>query len=186
VGRWGTKFVGTKNLVVRRNFVHHNVGPGLWTDVNNIDVLYEGNRIEDNAKAGLTHEISYRAIIRRNVITRNGTSRPYPYWVERACILISNSSDVEVYENICEDNWQGIAALHVYRGVGSNLGAWEVRNLRVHQNEVRTINAEGGRGRSGLVADSASPVFYRMGNRFDANKYSVPSWLRPLFLVAGC
>jgi hypothetical protein len=92
---------------------------------------------------------------------------------------------VEVYENICEDNWQGIAALHVYRGVGSNLGAWEVRNLRVHRNEVRTTNAESGQGRSGLVADSASPVFYRMGNRFDANKYNVPSCSGHYFLWQG-
>jgi hypothetical protein len=40
----GTKFVSTENLVVRNNFVHHNQGPGLWTDIDNYNVLYEYNQ----------------------------------------------------------------------------------------------------------------------------------------------
>jgi hypothetical protein len=170
----GTKFVFTTNLVVRRNFVHHNQGPGLWTDINNVAALYEANRVEDNVQAGLKHEISYSAVIRWNVIRRNGSIKPYPYWVEGACIVISNSSDVEVYENICEDNWQGIVAVHVDRGRG-NLGLWELRNLRVHHNVVTTINALPGQGRSGVAAQALSPVFDQMGNRFEANTYHTPS-----------
>lgn len=44
----GTKFVETNRLKVRNNWVHHNNGPGLWTDINNDQTLYEGNLVEDN------------------------------------------------------------------------------------------------------------------------------------------
>ena len=44
----GTKFVRTENLIVRRNHSHHNIGPGLWTDGNNLNTLYEHNRVTDN------------------------------------------------------------------------------------------------------------------------------------------
>ena len=64
----GTKFARTRDLVVRRNFVHHNRGPGLWTDIDNVRTLYEANRVEDNGEAGILHEISYAAVIRNNVV----------------------------------------------------------------------------------------------------------------------
>ena len=55
----GTKFWATTNLVVRNNHVHHNFGPGLWADNDNVGALYEGNIVEDNDWAGIFHEISY-------------------------------------------------------------------------------------------------------------------------------
>ena len=38
----GTKFVHTVNLVVRNNYVHHNNGPGLWTDGSNMQRVVRG------------------------------------------------------------------------------------------------------------------------------------------------
>jgi hypothetical protein len=72
VGGGGTKFVDTRWLVARGNFVHHNNGPGLWTDADNVYTVYEHNRVEDNAAAGIFHEISYDAVIRFNTVRRNG------------------------------------------------------------------------------------------------------------------
>ena len=72
----GTKFHGTQNLVARGNFIHHNNGPGLWTDIDNIYVLFENNRVEDNSRAGIYHEVSYDAIIRNNTSARNGSRVP--------------------------------------------------------------------------------------------------------------
>ncbi|HZD52646.1 MAG TPA: right-handed parallel beta-helix repeat-containing protein, partial [Woeseiaceae bacterium] len=37
----GTKFGATTGLIVRNSCVHHNEGPGLWTDYDNIGTLYE-------------------------------------------------------------------------------------------------------------------------------------------------
>jgi Right handed beta helix region len=33
----GTKFWETKGLVVRNSCIHHNAGPGLWTDTDNVE-----------------------------------------------------------------------------------------------------------------------------------------------------
>ena len=68
----GTKFWATTGLVVRNSCVHHNAGPGLWTDYDNIDTLYEGNIVFSNANDGIKHEISYDAIIRDNIVAGNG------------------------------------------------------------------------------------------------------------------
>ena len=36
----GSKFAFTDRLIVRNNYVHHNAGPGLWSDIDNINTLY--------------------------------------------------------------------------------------------------------------------------------------------------
>ena len=69
----GTKFVKTDSLVVRNNYVHDNGGPGIWTDIDNVHVLIENNRVEANAREGIVHEIGYSAVIRNNSVTGNGT-----------------------------------------------------------------------------------------------------------------
>ncbi len=69
----GAKWAVTTGLTIRGNWSHDNAGPGLWTDINNIDTLYEDNRVEDSEFAGIFHEISYAAIIRNNVIRNNGS-----------------------------------------------------------------------------------------------------------------
>ena len=108
-----TKFVFTNRLVVRDNFSHHNHGPGLWTDIDNNDCLYEGNRVEDNDWRGIFHEISYACVIRNNVVRNNGHSFPAgtPLFVlEGAGILVNSSADVEIYGNVVEGNRNGIGA----------------------------------------------------------------------------
>ncbi|PWT79267.1 MAG: hypothetical protein C5B58_14025, partial [Acidobacteria bacterium] len=44
----GTKFGYTDGLTVRDNYVHDNHGSGMWTDVNNINTLYEDNVVTGN------------------------------------------------------------------------------------------------------------------------------------------
>ena len=72
----GTKWAETRGLVVRGNWSHDNHGPGMWTDINNVDVLYEDNVVTGNQGYGILHEISYRATIRGNVVedTRPATT----------------------------------------------------------------------------------------------------------------
>ena len=70
-GAGGSKWVLTFGLTVRNNNSHHNGGPGLWTDIGNIYVLYENNTVEDNERGGIFHELSYDATIRNNTSRRN-------------------------------------------------------------------------------------------------------------------
>ncbi|MEQ1907320.1 MAG: right-handed parallel beta-helix repeat-containing protein [Vicinamibacterales bacterium] len=170
----GTKWVYTTHLVVRDNDVHDNHGPGLWTDINNTDVLFEGNRVHDNDLSGIFHEVGYRAVIRNNVANRNGRARPFPGWVVGAGILVSSSSDVEVYGNNLTDNWQGIAGLEDERGNGAN-GPWVLARLHVHDNVIRqTMAPEPGSGRSGVAqVNDGTSAFTSGGNRFTNNTYAL-------------
>ncbi len=93
----GAKFANTTNLKVLNNYSHDNNGGGLWTDINNIYTLYDGNRIENNAGAGLSHEISYDCIMRNNIIANNGPDANS--WLWGAQIQIQNSQNCEVYNN---------------------------------------------------------------------------------------
>jgi hypothetical protein len=43
-GGGGSKWVYTSHLIVRGNYSHDNLGPGLWTDINNIHTLYPSFR----------------------------------------------------------------------------------------------------------------------------------------------
>jgi hypothetical protein len=162
----GTKFVRTEGLVVRGNHVHHNLGPGLWTDIDNLHTLYEGNLVEDNAHAGIFHEISYAARIRHNTVRRNGFSQGV--WLWGAGILVAGSPDVEISENVVEDNANGIAAIQQDRGSGAH-GPYVVENLRVLNNRVRMRT-----GNSGLAQDNGDrSVFTSRNNRFDHNHYDL-------------
>jgi parallel beta-helix repeat protein len=168
----GTKFTFTHDLVVRRNYSHDNHGPGLWTDINNINCLYEGNRVEDNDWRGIFHEVSYACVIRNNIVRRNGFAIPGAMGVlDGAGIIISNSPNVEVYGNTVEDNRGGIAGIESDRGSG-NQGAWNITNLYVHDNTVRQTDTH----RAGGIVDSdpnADPYAVAANNRWANNTYII-------------
>src|SRR5207253_9524779 len=46
---------------IRNNWVHDNNGPGLWNDGANYNTIYEYHLVENNAGAGIDHEISFNA-----------------------------------------------------------------------------------------------------------------------------
>jgi parallel beta-helix repeat protein len=168
----GTKFAFTRGLVVRDNHVHDNVGPGLWTDIDNLDTLYEGNTVVDNADSGIFHEISYRATIRDNVVRGNG-KRAAGLWCFGAGIQIAASSDVEVVGNTVVDNQHSVMAIQQDRGAGA-LGPRVVRNLFVHDNRIEGGAAEG--SATGACQDFASGVFDpAANNRFEGNRYFGPA-----------
>jgi parallel beta-helix repeat protein len=168
----GTKFVKTDGLIVRNNYVHDNHGPGLWTDIDNINTLYEGNRVENNTMMGIFHEISYKATIRNNTVRGNGFGMNQ--WLYGAGIMVSASQDVEVYGNTVEGNANGITAVQQARGSGS-YGEYLVRNVYVHDNRV-TMRS----GRSGIAQDVGdNAVFTSRNNRFAHNTYTLGTNSRP-------
>lgn len=160
----GTKFVRTRNLTVRGNYVHHNNGPGLWTDIDNVDTLYENNRVVRNRGVGIFHEISYAAIIRNNVVEGNGFG--FSEWLWGAGILVAASSDVEIYGNTVSNNANGICAIQQKRGRGS-FGRHVVENLHVYNNIIIMKD-----GLTGLAQDLGdSSLFTQKNNRFENNIY---------------
>lgn len=174
----GTKFVKTRNLIVRANNSHHNNGPGLWTDIDNIHTTYEDNRIEDNAGPGIFHEISYNAVIRRNTARRNGLN--FHPWLLGAGIHIAASSNVEVYGNTVSDNGNGITAVQQPRGTGAH-GPWVVENLWVHDNVVTMTS-----GMSGVGQDFGdNSYFTSRNNRFTNNTYHLGSNAAPFAWMNG-
>jgi parallel beta-helix repeat protein len=172
----GAKLARTNGLIVRGNFSHHNHGAGLHTDLDNINTLYENNRVEDNDWRGIFHEVSYKATIRNNICRRNGLRMaPGPkFSVDGAGILISTSRDVEVYGNTVEGNRAGIGGLQTNRGSGK-YGHYDLANLYVHDNTVRL-----GNGRTGVVQNVGSnAVFNGLNNRYVNNDYDLGTELKP-------
>ncbi len=162
----GTKFAHTRNLVVRNNYSHHNGGPGLWTDIDNVDTLYEGNRVMHNSGMGIFHEISYAAVIRNNYVEGNGSG--HSAWLWGAGIVVAASPNVEVYGNEVVNNADGIAGIQQNRGSGQ-YGPYQVSNLHVHDNHV-TMNG----GNTGLVQDIGdNSYFTSRNNRFVNNNFTV-------------
>ncbi len=182
----GTKFTKTHDLVVRNNHVHHNNGPGLWTDINNTRTLYEDNLVEDNNGPGIFHEISYEAIIRNNTVRRNALGITNSY-SGAAGILVSASGCaskpprntpvrtgndgkrvcVEVYGNRVEGNAGAIAAIQQSRGSGV-YGEYRLRGVYIHNNYVQWdegfVAIGGDDGRNDIWKPESN-------NRFDRNTY---------------
>jgi parallel beta-helix repeat protein len=160
----GVKATNCTDVVFRGNSVHDNNGPGLWADIDCVNTLYEDNVVVDNAGPGIYHEISGRAVVRHNVVERNGSDDSS--WLWGAGILVAASSDVEVYENTVTDNGNGIAGIQQDRGIG-RYGERLLTGLNVHHNTVRL-----GQGRVGIAEDVGDEsVFNDRNNRFESNTY---------------
>jgi parallel beta-helix repeat protein len=164
VGGWeagGSKWIGTTKLLVRNNRFTGNLGPGLWTDTNNVRTRYIGNRIEHNAGPGIYHESSSAALIRDNVVVGNGKGAGG--W-DRAGILIGASNHVEVFDNVVRRNGWGIFAKQHGE---SPL----VSQLFVHDNLI--VMCDGSTGVELGVGIPENGIYSSRGNRFERNHYRV-------------
>jgi hypothetical protein len=164
----GSKFVGTRGLRVRFNYVEGNWGPGLWTDIDNEDVLYENNWVFRNTGPGIFHEISQSAVIRDNQVEKNGTG--FDAWLWGAQILVSTSRDVEIYGNqvvVARKAGNGITLVQQDRGSG-RAGRHVTTGNFVHDNSVVYL---GEAGMSGAAADFDPETLYGGHNRFRRNSY---------------
>ena len=169
----GTKFVKTRDLIVRGNYVHHNRGRGLWTDIDNIDSLFEDNLVELNDAEGITHEISYAAIIRNNTVRYNG--RGFDVWLWGAQILVQNSSDTLVTGNtvvVSAEGGNGIGVVNQNRGGSGTFGPWISQRVTVQGNEITFL---GSAGSAGLSDDTATSFACGADadNHFDGNTYHI-------------
>jgi parallel beta-helix repeat protein len=184
-GEWeagGGKSWMTERQSVSHNYVHGNMGPGLWSDGGNIDTTYEANKISDNWHAGIQHEISYDAVIRYNEISGNG--RVHKGWVWDAGIQIQSSGGlrrIDVAHNVVAGNANGIVVID---SGGRALeepaphGPHTVQNVWVHDNKVTMFPGE----TTGAAEDTDDPgIFTTNNNRFDRNTYYLQDLSEPCF-----
>jgi len=102
----GIKVVLTDRFRISRCLARDNNGVGIWFDIDNRDGIIERSDAIDN-EVGIMVEISQRITVRNNVIVRNGLN-PNRGWRESG-ILIAESNNTLVENNICVDNRAGIA-----------------------------------------------------------------------------
>jgi len=163
------------NTTFRNNFVHHNLGNGIWYDGENPGSVIENNLVEDNAGFGIFYEVSGQGVIRNNTIRRNGASG----------IMISLSHNVEMYGNTLEHNLHGIQYFVNCTHVGSQAGGWigeafYMQDLAAYDNVI-VVGTQSGAFAVGInytSCTSAQLAPYLDGSkklRFFRNTYHVPS-----------
>jgi parallel beta helix pectate lyase-like protein len=182
----GAKFVRTNYLVVRGNYVHDNHGVGLWTDGWNAHVVYDSNRVEDNYGSGIMHEISLDAVIRNNIVQRNGLKQFQ--WGYGAGILVASSPNVEAYGNTVTNNARGIVGIGHIRQEDPAL--FILQNLYVHDNTVTMTNvatdASGTGNATGIVQDDGDLTYFTAKkNRFAGNTYHLGTATQYFYWMNG-
>lgn len=182
----GVKAGAVERLTLRRNHVYDNYGSGLWCDVDCRNILFEDNRVERNADAGIFYEISFDAIIRNNIVLLNGTGKGGQQgsaWVWGAGIQIAASEGVQVYGNSVTVGEGSAGIVLVDQGrermvrpaakAGTEKVFYRTAGNIVRDNEVIY---DGRAGISGGASDVARTnpnfgVIETGGNRFDGNTY---------------
>ena len=104
-GSGGVKLAGDADgTTVVGNRVHHNIGNGLWWDVDARDAFAARNRIYRNTRKGINYEVSGGpAVFRNNVIRWNNTS----FHLDSAGILVTSSQHVTIINNVLGGNRNG-------------------------------------------------------------------------------
>jgi parallel beta-helix repeat protein len=164
----GTKFVKSRNVIVRGNFVHNNYGTGIWFDWDNKGILVANNTITNNDGPGIFHEAGYDAVFRNNIVRGNGFHF-HSGWIDGSGILLLASNDTQIYGNIVQKNEHGIGITQTNRGVGA-FGPHKTHDVYVHDNVVSTV----ARGiAAGFVQSGRDPRYYTSRDiRFANNHYT--------------
>lgn len=131
----GSKCWNTNRLICEYNESYGHVGPGLWTDHDNVNTIYRHNTIYDCQDApGIFHEISFEATIEDNDIRRCGASGD---WLWDAGVQLSTSDGVVVQNNYIEDCGNGVAVISQDRGYSTRLDRpYYGRNCDVLNNTI--------------------------------------------------
>jgi hypothetical protein len=131
---WGWEAGGLKSVLgdqlVVGNEVFGNNGPGLWWDGAASNIRIVGNRVHDNAAAGIIYEIGTDGQIVGNAVWRNGNEDAE--WGWGAGILVSSSAAVQVNDNIVAWNADGISVISQQRDDAPA----EIANIRVERNII--------------------------------------------------
>jgi parallel beta helix pectate lyase-like protein len=167
----GAKIALSDGVTFRGNQVHDNAGPGLWCDIDCRNVVYEDNVVERNLDIGIFHEISFKAVIRNNVVKYNGTGFRGSFW--RAEIGVAASQDVEVYNNTLTVAAGGCGIVLIDQGRRSESRTeYKTRNNTVRDNDLTFEGTACAGGVSDVLPYDANFAIITDGNNsFDRNTY---------------
>jgi hypothetical protein len=181
----GVKIAESDGVTFRGNHVHDNYGLGLWCDIDCRNVVYEENLVENNQYSGIFHEISFKAVIRNNVLRNNGKGDRGWFW--GADILLAASQDVEVTGNTITVAPGGCGIMLIDQGRRSEDGRrYKTRNNTVRANEMTFEGAACAGGVSDTKPDDENFAIITDGNnRFDGNTYRVGRPSGPARFVWG-
>lgn len=96
----GCKISVTGGATVFGNYVHHNRGAGLWSDVSVTETHWFRNIVILNERMGINSEISFGDCIAWNYCRDNGNEGQNESWDRNANIYIQNSGFCWVHNNI--------------------------------------------------------------------------------------
>ena len=121
----GMKTTRTVNLHVYENYVHDNIGPGLWTDVYCEGTKYYRNYVTNTTPQQLQRIGIFYELSKGDTPTLGGSDRQadwdiYENLVEdqaSIAIKVSNSAHVEVYHNTLRHNTRAVALLQDARTI---------------------------------------------------------------------
>jgi hypothetical protein len=167
----GVKVALSDGVAFRNNHVHDNNGPGLWCDIDCRNVLYEGNRVENNHDVGIFHEISFKAVIRNNVLRSNGVGGRRWFWASD--IVVAASQDVQVTGNTLTvaPGSCGIVLIDQGRRAG-NGREYKTRDNTISGNDMTFSGAACAGGVSDTKPGDPNFAIIEQGNnRFDGNTY---------------
>ena len=166
-------------MTFRNNFVHENLGDGIWYDFNNTGALIEGNRVEDNGRTGISFEVSNGATIRNNTLRRNAAD----------AVLISVSQNAQIYNNSLEANFGGI---QYFLNCASLLEeGQDLTNNAAYDNTIVVgtqsyTYANGFSSTSSCTSAQLAPYLNGSKNlTFSRNTYSVPSRPSARYFIWG-
>jgi Right handed beta helix region len=116
----GAKFWDVNEATITSNYVHDNVGPGLWADTDNRGFEVEHNYFADNQGEGFIYEISYNLRLADNTFVRNAlVAGPKLGGFPDSAVYISESGadsrvlgpygdTLVITGNTFTDNWGGV------------------------------------------------------------------------------
>jgi hypothetical protein len=179
----GAKIASTDGVEFRGNHVYDNNGPGLWCDIECRNVVYEDNLVESNQQSGIFHEISFKAVIRNNVVRYNGGGKRSWFW--GADITVAASQDVEVTGNTVTVAAGGCGIMLIDQGRTADDGAkYKTRDDIVRDNEITFDGAPCAGGASDVKPEDENfGIIANGNNRFDANTYRVRDTTDPARFV---
>ena len=177
-------------LTISNNYVHDNIGLGLWMDIDDNNVIVNDNYISNNDSDGIRFEISYNGQIYNNTLVNNGVNRGRVGCSVIACgasITVNTSGPVDIHDNIVYKGDRGIGLIESNRGSGT-LGLRDLTNVTVHNNTITMLS-----GTTGLTQSVSNNAYFTgKGNSFSNNHYHLAStagswfnWLNTTMTIAS-
>jgi parallel beta-helix repeat protein len=181
----GVKIAESDGVEFRDNHVYDNDGSGLWCDINCRNVIYEGNLVENNRHIGIFHEISFKAVIRKNTVRHNGIDNRKFFW--GSDIVVAASQDVEVTDNKVTVAPGACGIVLIDQGRRNDAGQeYKTRNNIVRGNEMTFEGAVCAGGASDTQPEDENyDIIAKGNNRFDGNTYRVRGVSEPPQFVWG-